>query len=110
MLYIITTINLNCMEWLLLCAQICIDIISFKNLMYSRLRKLKTLRPSIEPTVVFLSFTEFQGDENFSVCHIHFTAWPDKDVPHDVTSMIEFRQKVRSLHKDMDCPLLVHCR
>ena len=41
---------------------------------------------------------------------IHFTAWPDKGVPADVTCMIEHRQKVRSLHKDKASPILVHCR
>ena len=51
-----------------------------------------------------------KGDDSFNIRHVHFTAWPDKDIPNDVTSMIEFQQKVRSLHKDKESPMLVHCR
>ena len=51
-----------------------------------------------------------QGGESFHIRQAHFTAWPDKDIPPDVTSIIEFRQKVMSLHKDKDSPMIVHCR
>ena len=52
----------------------------------------------------------FKDDMNLNIRQIHFTAWPDKGVPVDVTSMIEYRQKVRGIHKDKGTPMLVHCR
>ena len=51
-----------------------------------------------------------KDDMNLNIRQIHFTAWPDKGVPIDVTSMIEYRHKVRSIHKDKDTSMLVHCR
>ncbi|XP_052761974.1 tyrosine-protein phosphatase 12-like [Mya arenaria] len=38
-----------------------------------------------------------------------FTAWPDKDIPDNVTSIIEFRQKVNALPITFDGLMLVHC-
>ena len=52
----------------------------------------------------------FKDKDTINIRHVHFTAWPDKGIPHDVTSMIELRQKVRSLHKDKESPIIVHCR
>ncbi|XP_052761962.1 receptor-type tyrosine-protein phosphatase T-like [Mya arenaria] len=38
-----------------------------------------------------------------------FTSWPDKDIPDDVTSFIEFRQRVNALSNTFDGPVVVHC-
>ncbi|XP_060603508.1 receptor-type tyrosine-protein phosphatase alpha-like, partial [Ruditapes philippinarum] len=43
------------------------------------------------------------------IVQVHFTAWPDKGTPDDVTSLIEFRQKVNSTKTKLDGPILVHC-
>ncbi|WAR16353.1 LOW QUALITY PROTEIN: PTPRC-like protein, partial [Mya arenaria] len=39
-----------------------------------------------------------------------FTSWPDKDIPDDVKSLIEFRQGVNALPSTFDGPVVVHCR
>ncbi|WAR18009.1 PTPRS-like protein, partial [Mya arenaria] len=36
--------------------------------------------------------------------HLHFTCWPDKAIPDDVTAMIEFRQRVLSTQSPLNGP------
>ncbi|XP_053386937.1 uncharacterized protein LOC123541961 [Mercenaria mercenaria] len=55
------------------------------------------------------SFTLQKDSEKRKIVQVHFTAWPDKGVPDDVTSLIEFRQKVISTKTDLEGPILVHC-
>ena len=57
-----------------------------------------------------MALVSFEDDMSLNIRQIHFTAWPDKGVPVDVTSMIEYRQKVRSIHENKETPMLVHCR
>jgi len=52
----------------------------------------------------------FQGPATRNIQHLHFTAWPDKGIPDDVTSLVEFRQRVVSAPSALDGPTLVHCR
>ncbi|XP_060581444.1 receptor-type tyrosine-protein phosphatase epsilon-like [Ruditapes philippinarum] len=47
--------------------------------------------------------------EKRCVIQLHFTAWPDKTVPEDVTSLIEFRQRVIQTPTDSSGPVIVHC-
>ncbi|WAR16665.1 PTPRS-like protein [Mya arenaria] len=42
--------------------------------------------------------------------HLQFTSWLDKDIPDDVTSIIEFRQRVNALPISSTGPIVVHCR
>ncbi|XP_052763147.1 receptor-type tyrosine-protein phosphatase mu-like [Mya arenaria] len=54
-------------------------------------------------------FTVTKGNETRQLHHLHFTCWPDKDIPDDVTGIIEFRQRVPNTPDQFDCPVLVHC-
>ncbi|XP_052762045.1 tyrosine-protein phosphatase non-receptor type 7-like [Mya arenaria] len=54
-------------------------------------------------------FTITKGNETRQLHHLHFTCWPDKDIPDDVTGIIEFRQRVPNTPDQFDCPVLVHC-
>ncbi|WAR16764.1 PTP10-like protein [Mya arenaria] len=56
------------------------------------------------------SFILIKGSEKRKLHHLHFTCWPDKDVPDDVTSIIDFRQAVINSASLLHGPLLVHCR
>ncbi|XP_052762195.1 receptor-type tyrosine-protein phosphatase kappa-like [Mya arenaria] len=50
-----------------------------------------------------------QNSEERNLHHFQFTAWSNKDTPDDVTSIIEFRQKVNALSTTIDGPVIVHC-
>ncbi|XP_053387518.1 uncharacterized protein LOC123544432 [Mercenaria mercenaria] len=50
-----------------------------------------------------------QDSKKRNVYQVHFTAWPDKGTPDDVTSLVEFRQKVNNIVTDLRGPILVHC-
>ncbi|WAR16840.1 PTPRU-like protein [Mya arenaria] len=45
-----------------------------------------------------------------SLHHLQFTSWPAKDVPDNVTSLIELRQRVNALPSTFNGPVIVHCR
>ncbi|XP_052221304.1 receptor-type tyrosine-protein phosphatase T-like [Dreissena polymorpha] len=47
--------------------------------------------------------------EKRNLYHLHFTAWPDKGIPEDVTSIVEFRQKVLNVPVVLGGPTVVHC-
>ena len=51
-----------------------------------------------------------QGREKRSLHHLHFTGWPDRGSPEDVTGLVEFRHKVHSVQAKMNGPVIVHCR
>ncbi|WAR16664.1 PTPRS-like protein [Mya arenaria] len=59
---------------------------------------------------IWRNFTLFKNSEKRSLHHLQFTSWPDKDIPDDVTSFIEFRQRVNALASTFDGPVVVHCR
>ncbi|XP_052762248.1 receptor-type tyrosine-protein phosphatase S-like [Mya arenaria] len=54
-------------------------------------------------------FTVTMGSEERTLYHLHFTCWPDKAIPDDVTAMIEFRQRVQSTPSTLNGPTVVHC-
>ncbi|WAR16802.1 PTPRC-like protein, partial [Mya arenaria] len=61
---------------------------------------------------IWRQLTLSKGKHNFeerNLQHLQFTAWPDKDIPDDVTSIIEFRQKVNALPSTFNGPVIVHC-
>ncbi|XP_052764089.1 receptor-type tyrosine-protein phosphatase alpha-like [Mya arenaria] len=49
------------------------------------------------------------GEFQRQLHHLHFTAWPDRGIPEDVTALIEFRHKVLNSTAHLDGPTLVHC-
>ncbi|XP_052763758.1 receptor-type tyrosine-protein phosphatase kappa-like [Mya arenaria] len=55
------------------------------------------------------ALTMTMGTEERTLHHLHFTCWPDKAIPDDVTAMIEFRQRVQSTPSTLNGPTVVHC-
>ncbi|XP_052262517.1 receptor-type tyrosine-protein phosphatase kappa-like [Dreissena polymorpha] len=55
------------------------------------------------------TFKMTHGSNCRTLHHLHFTAWPDKGIPEDVTALIEFRQRVMRVQTKLDGPTLVHC-
>ncbi|XP_053386938.1 multiple epidermal growth factor-like domains protein 11 [Mercenaria mercenaria] len=58
---------------------------------------------------IIRSFTIQKDSEKRTIFQVHFTAWPDKGTPDDVTSLIEFCQRVNSVKTELEGPILVHC-
>ncbi|XP_060588974.1 receptor-type tyrosine-protein phosphatase kappa-like [Ruditapes philippinarum] len=64
---------------------------------------------------IFSEFTsrEFsvnvQGSGSRKVTQYHYTAWPDRSVPDNVASLIEFRNKVEQTKSNDAGPIVVHC-
>ncbi|XP_060551640.1 receptor-type tyrosine-protein phosphatase kappa-like [Ruditapes philippinarum] len=64
---------------------------------------------------IFSEFTlrEFsvnvQGSGSRQVTQYHYTAWPDRSVPDNVASLIEFRNKVEQSKSNDVGPMVVHC-
>ena len=44
------------------------------------------------------------------VIQYHFTAWPDHGIPDYVAPMLAFHRRIKTEHKSMLGPMLVHCR
>ncbi|WAR30166.1 PTPRS-like protein, partial [Mya arenaria] len=57
---------------------------------------------------IWRQFTLSQNSEERSLHHLQFTSWPDKDIPDDVTSIIELRQRVSALPSTLNGPVVVH--
>ncbi|XP_052762247.1 receptor-type tyrosine-protein phosphatase S-like [Mya arenaria] len=55
------------------------------------------------------TFTVTMGSKERTLHHLHFTCWPDKAIPDDVTSMKEFRQRVLITPSTLNGPTVVHC-
>ncbi|XP_052763406.1 uncharacterized protein LOC128205641 isoform X2 [Mya arenaria] len=58
---------------------------------------------------IWRQFTLSKNSEERKLHHLQFTSWPDKDIPDDVTSVIEFRQRVNALPSTFNGPVVVHC-
>ena len=49
-------------------------------------------------------------EQELTVTHMYYTAWPDHGVPRNAMSVISFIHRVRKEHPAyLDLPLLVHC-
>ncbi|WAR15975.1 PTPRF-like protein, partial [Mya arenaria] len=46
------------------------------------------------------------GESERQLHHLHFTAWPDRGIPEDVTALIEFRHRVLNSTAHLDGPTL----
>ncbi|XP_052762977.1 receptor-type tyrosine-protein phosphatase mu-like isoform X2 [Mya arenaria] len=55
------------------------------------------------------TFQISQNSEERKLHHFHFTCWPDRGVPEDFTSLIEFRQLVLNTSTKLNGPTVVHC-
>ncbi|WAR16548.1 PTPRT-like protein [Mya arenaria] len=56
------------------------------------------------------TFSVKMDKEVRTVHHLHFTSWPDKGVPDDVTSLVDFRHRVLQTKSSLGGPTIVHCR
>ncbi|XP_052763712.1 receptor-type tyrosine-protein phosphatase kappa-like [Mya arenaria] len=54
---------------------------------------------------IWRHFTLYKKSKKRSLHHLQYTSWPDKDI----TSFIEFRQRVNALSNTFDGPVVVHC-
>ncbi|XP_052249755.1 receptor-type tyrosine-protein phosphatase epsilon-like [Dreissena polymorpha] len=63
----------------------------------------------VEKVVMVTNLVEEGANEERILHHLHFTVWPDKDVPEDVTSIIEFREKILQAPVVLGGPTIVHC-
>lgn len=54
-------------------------------------------------------FTPFQTEEEHTVTHLQYVAWPDHGVPDDSTDFLEFVTYMRPKRLGKE-PVLVHCR
>ncbi|KAM6182838.1 tyrosine-protein phosphatase non-receptor type 3 isoform 1-T1 [Erethizon dorsatum] len=52
--------------------------------------------------------TNTETEEEHTVTHLQYVAWPDHGVPDDSSDFLEFVSSVRSLRADAE-PVLVHC-
>ena len=53
---------------------------------------------------------ESDPEQELTVTHMYYTAWPDHGVPRNAMSVISFIHRVRKEHPAyLDLPLLVHC-
>ncbi|KAL4216293.1 hypothetical protein ACF0H5_024018 [Mactra antiquata] len=59
--------------------------------------------------VMLTNLQEPSDNERRTVNQLHYTAWPDKSIPKNVTSLVEFRQRVKSTHTLSQGPVVVHC-
>ena len=49
-------------------------------------------------------------EQELTITHMYYTAWPDHGVPRNAMSVISFVRRVRKEHPAyLDLPLLVHC-
>ncbi|XP_053379824.1 receptor-type tyrosine-protein phosphatase alpha-like [Mercenaria mercenaria] len=55
------------------------------------------------------TLTISKGKEEKHVVQLHYTAWPDKGVPEEVTSLVEFRQRVKAVPVILGGPVIIHC-
>ncbi|XP_053388708.1 receptor-type tyrosine-protein phosphatase epsilon-like, partial [Mercenaria mercenaria] len=55
------------------------------------------------------TFTISNNEERRLLTHLHYTAWPDKKVPEDATSLLEFRQRLRATPTSAKGPIVIHC-
>ncbi|XP_052761981.1 tyrosine-protein phosphatase non-receptor type 7-like [Mya arenaria] len=63
----------------------------------------------VEKIVMLTNLVEGKNSEERSLHHLQFTSWPTKDVPDNVTSLIELRQRVNTLPRTFGGPVIVHC-
>ncbi|XP_052761968.1 receptor-type tyrosine-protein phosphatase epsilon-like [Mya arenaria] len=63
----------------------------------------------VEKIVTLTQLVEGKNSKERRLHHLQFTSWLDKDIPDDVTSIIEFRQRVNALSNTSAGPIVVHC-
>ncbi|ESO87548.1 hypothetical protein LOTGIDRAFT_127740 [Lottia gigantea] len=102
-------------------------IVMLTNLFENAIEKCKQYWPDIGKTQqfgqiymklikeeVYAHFTireiQITKDSNSRIFRqYHYTSWPDKGVPSDIASLVEFRNKVNKSSSKRSGPMIVHC-
>ncbi|XP_062588632.1 uncharacterized protein LOC134250297 isoform X3 [Saccostrea cucullata] len=71
--------------------------------------RVKLLKEDITADYTIRDFILSTNGNTKVLTQFHFTAWPDKGVPQNVTSIVDFRNKVVSHEAKLGGPVLVHC-
>lgn len=64
-------------------------------------------RPNEDMVIRTLTVTYLQDSR--SVTQYQFLSWPDHDVPYEATGVLDLLQRVRSIQRTHQSPLLIHC-
>ena len=80
-----------------------------RKLLLKSVREINNLIVSVVKNIFCILQTSDPENE-LTVTHMHYTAWPDHGLPQNAMSLISFIRRVRKEHPvSLDQPLLVHC-
>ena len=79
-----------------------------RKLLLKSVREINNLIISVLKYLFILQTSDSENE--LTVTHMHYTAWPDHGLPQNAMSLISFIRRVRKEHPvSLDQTLLVHC-
>ena len=79
-----------------------------RKLLLKSVREIDNLIISVLKYLFILQTSDSENE--LTVTHMHYTAWPDHGLPQNAMSLISFIRRVRKEHPvSLDHTLLVHC-